>query len=37
MNDNQKIYFDIHSGISTDQIFRLLDTLQGDKEDEING
>ena len=36
MNNNQKIYFHLDSGASTDQIFALLDTVQSDNEDEIN-
>ena len=36
MNNNQKIYFDIDSNASTDQVFTLLDDVQSDNEDEID-
>ena len=36
MNNNQKIYFDIDSNASTDQVFTLLDAVQSDNEDEID-
>ena len=36
MNNNQKTSFQISSDASTDQVFKLLDALQSDKEDEID-
>ena len=36
MKNNQKRYFHIDSGTSTDQRLTLLDTAQSDNEDEID-
>ena len=36
MNNNPKRYFHIDSGISTDQIFTLLYTVQSDDEDKMD-
>ena len=35
MNNNQKKYFHIDSGTSTDQIFALFDIVQSDKKNEF--
>ena len=35
MNNYQKRLFDIDSDASTDQVFKLLDAVQSDNEDEI--
>ena len=37
INNNRKGHFNIDSDVSADQVFMLLDTVQSDNEDEIDG